>query len=203
MEEQANVLNSGSLTTLQAGQTLLVGARKVAGGKIQLELAEIIPTRATNPLAAFNESDDRFTKPGARRAWITAEPKDASAKLGIDLTDNNPAWSVNDMGQEILSLMILKPVAKIGESTHELKVQINETVTPTEYQAQNVSTAAKRRGADGEYILHKGMYIFANTTVVFDKANHVFLEPDAPAATLAGGIKAESVSSAPFGELGS
>ena len=33
------------------------------------------------------------------------------------------------------------------------------------------------------------MYIFANTRVVFDKANHVMLEPDA-AVIVAGGIPA-------------
>jgi len=56
-----NQLNSGSLDTLKSGQTLLVNARKVANGKIQLEFAEIINDgRPVNFLGMFNKSDERF-----------------------------------------------------------------------------------------------------------------------------------------------
>ena len=36
-----NNLNSGDLTKLQVGQTLLTNFRKIKGGKISLELAEV------------------------------------------------------------------------------------------------------------------------------------------------------------------
>lgn len=181
----ANTINSGSLQGLQAGQTLLVSARKVAGNKVQLEFAEIVRTQsnAVNPLSLFNKSDDRFSQGGARRAWLTAEPKDASVYLAIDITDTNTNWTVDAMGREVLALNILNPVANIEGEQIPLKVEVIETVTPSEYQAANLDTAAKRRGKDGAFITHKGMYIFANTRIAFHKATHVFLEADAPTTT--------------------
>jgi hypothetical protein len=111
-----NTINTGSLQGLQVGQTLLLQARKVSGGKIQLEFAEIVQSRSNtvNPLALFNKSDDRFSQAGARRAWLTAEQKDASAYLGIDLSDSNPSWRVDDMGRETLLLNISNPTIEIN-----------------------------------------------------------------------------------------
>lgn len=186
-----NTINSGSLDMIQENQTLLLQARKVNGGKIQLEFAELIKTAATsaNPLGMFNKSDDRFNVGNkARRAWLTAEAKDASAILGLDLTDT-ANWSVDGMGREILELNVLNPIATVNGTEHKLCVEIVETIEPTEWQAQNLQTAAKRKGKDGAFITHKGMYIFANTRVVFDKANHVLLEPDAT-VKVANGIPA-------------
>jgi len=180
-----NTINSGSLQGLQVGQTLLVSARKVAGNKVQLEFAEIVQSRSNtvNPLALFNKSDDRFSQAGARRAWLTAEPKDASAYLSIDVTETNPGWSIDSMGREVLNLNILNPVANIEGEAIPLKVEVVETVTPSDWQANNIDTSAKRRGKDGAFITHKGMYIFANTRIAFHKANHVLLEADAPKTT--------------------
>lgn len=181
----ANTINTGSLQGLQVNQTLLVSARKVAGNKVQLEFAEIVKSQsaAANPLAIFNKSDDRFSQGGARRSWLTAEPKDASQYLGIDLTETNPNWTVDSMGREVISLNILNPVANIQGEEIPLKVEVIETVTPSDWQAANLETSAKRKGKDGAFITHKGMYIFANTRIAFHKANHVFLEADATAAT--------------------
>jgi len=176
-----NTINSGSLDMIQENQTLLLQARKVNGGKIQLEFAELIKTSTTsaNPLGLFNKSDDRFNVGNkARRAWLTAEAKDASAILGLDLT-NTANWSIDGMGREVLELNVLNPIATVNGTEHRLCVTIVETIEPTEWQAQNLQTAAKRKGKDGAFITHKGMYIFANTRIVFDKANHVLLEPDA------------------------
>ena len=197
-----NTINSGSLQGLQAGQTLLLQARKVNGGKIQLEFAEIVKTQsnAANPLALFNKSDDRFSQGnGARRAWLTAEAKDASIYLNINLMDDAD-WDVDQMGREILPLNVINPVANINGEAFPLKVQVEETVTPTDWQANNIDTAAKRRGKDGDFITHQGMYIFANTRVVFNKATHVFLEADAAKTNVSAGIPAGSSfdSSSPF-----
>jgi hypothetical protein len=196
-----NTVNTGSLQGLQVGQTLLLHSRKVNGGKIQLEFAEVLNSgsNTVNPLALFNGSDDRFTSGGARRAWLTAEPKDASKYLGIDLSSANAAWTIDEMGREILPLNILNPVAKVGEELIALKVEVVETTEPTDWQRSNISTAAKRRGKDGDYITHKGMYIFANTRVAFRAATHMFLEPDAK-VSVSGGITAvtSTVSDSPF-----
>jgi hypothetical protein len=183
-----NTINSGSLDMIQENQTLLLSARKVSGNKIQLEFAELIrtSTASANPLSLFNKSDDRFSVGNkARRAWLTSEAKDASIILGLDLSDS-AKWTVDGMGREVLELNVLNPVADINGTEKTLKVEIVETIEPTEWQAQNLQTSAKRRGKDGAFITHKGMYIFANTRVVFDKANHVMLEPDATVKTSSG-----------------
>lgn len=201
-----NTLNSGSLQGLQMNETLLVSARKVAGNKVQLEFAEIISkdnTPAVNPIALFNKSDNRFSQSGgARRAWMTVEPKDASEYLLVDLSDNNPGWTLDAMGREMLMLNILNPVAVIGDEITVLKVEVVETIVPTEYQRLNVKESAKRRGKDGAHCLHKGKYIFANTRIAFNKANHVFLEMDAVESSTSvssDGITADSfVSDSPF-----
>jgi hypothetical protein len=175
-----NTINSGSLQGLQAGQCLMIQARKVKGGKVQIEFGEIIDSgRTVNPLGMFNKSDDRFNVGNkARRAWLTAEPKDASNLLGIDMS-SAADWTTDQLGNEVLELNVLTPVVNINGTTHQLKVEIVETVEPTEYQAANLQTSAKRKGKDGDFITHHGMYIFANTRVVFDKANHILLEADA------------------------
>jgi hypothetical protein len=174
-----NTINSGSLQGLQAGQCLMIQARKVKGGKIQIEFGEIIDSgRTINPLGMFNKSDDRFNVGNkARRAWLTAESKDASKLLGVDFSDAAD-WSTDQLGNEVLELNVLNPQVDVNGTVHSLKVQITETTTPTEYQAANLQTAAKRKGKDGDFITHQGMYVFANTQVVFDKANHTFLEAD-------------------------
>ena len=64
-----------------------------------------------------------------------------------------------------------------------LKVEIVETTIPNEYQLANLETSAKRRGKEGKFITHKGLYIFTNSRVVFNKSNHIFLEADVEVAT--------------------
>lgn len=173
----ANQLNSGSIDTLKKGDTLLVNARKVANGKIQLEFAEIINsnTKGVNVLALLNKSDDRFSS-NARRAWMTAEPTDAAELLGINLGANQP-WYASDKG-DMLDLYILNP----SMYDTRMRVIVNETTEPTEYQAENLERSAKRRGKEGEFITHNGDYIFSNTDVVLSNDNteefHVFLESD-------------------------
>lgn len=179
----SNIINSGSLETLTPGNSLLVQAIQVANGKIQLEVAERLEGAAqANPLAVFNKSDERFSQGGARRAWLTCEPKDASELLGVDLTDG---YAMGDNGKQVKSLNIANP----SVNGTALRVQITETVEPTEWQMANLSTAAKRRGKDGDYITHKGMYIFANGNVCFGEPNHTFLEADA-VTKVTGGIPA-------------
>ena len=80
------------------------------------------------------------------------------------------------MGRDIMPLNVLSP--KAGD--HTLRVQIVETTNASEWDAQNIETRAKRRGKDGDFITHKGMYIFTQSTVVFGEPNNVFLEADAP-----------------------
>ena len=167
-----NKLNSGQLETLKPGETLLVAARKVNGGKLHLEFAEIIKNGNTNVnvLSILNKSDERFSS-SARRSWVTAEPTDAEEHFGVSFSPSN----------------ILNPT--IDET--RCRVKISETTEATEWQADNIETAAKRRGKDGDYITHEGNYIFSNTNVVLsdEEVTHTLLTPDS--TTVAPEVKVE------------
>ena len=171
-----NAINSGNLEALTPGQSLLVQARKVNGGKLQLEFAEKLQQtdRPVNAISMFNKSDDRFSAGnGARRAWLTVEPTDASTLLGVDLEGGE--YTTDEMGRDVLPLNIANPTV----NGQPLRVQIVETTEATEWDAANIGTRAKRRGKDGDFITHKGMYIFTQSTVVLGEPNNVFLEADA------------------------
>ena len=174
-----NSINSGSLETLTPGQTLLVQARKVNGNKIQLEFGEVLQQadRPQNALGMFNKSDERFNVgTRARRSWLTVEPQDAQELLGVDLGGD---YTTNEMGHVVKPLNILNPEV----NGQRLRVQIVETTDATEWDAENIQTSAKRKGKDGDFITHKGMYIFTRSTVVLGEPTNVFLEADAPAVT--------------------
>lgn len=160
---------SKTVETLMPGETLLVAAKAVSGGKIQLEFAEIIRNpyaQSSNPLvAAFNASDSRFSS-RARRAWMSGEQSDIERLLGIQLGSIEQGASKE--------LNILNP--KVNGV--ELSVQISETTSPDDYQKENIESTAKRAGAEGDFIMSDGKHIFSNTTVVAGEANHTFLAPD-------------------------
>ena len=174
-----NQLNSGSLDTLKAGNTLLVEAKQVNGGKIQIEFVEIIQTgdknTGINLLGLLNKSDDRFSS-NARRAWMVGEAVDISESFGIDVGPG-ASWYAKD-NTEFLELNILNPVVQ----GYKCKIVVTETTTPTEWQADNIETKAKRKGKGGDYITHDGNYIFSNTSAILTnedtKDMHVFLAPD-------------------------
>ena len=172
-----NTLNSGSLDSLKHGETLLVSARKVANDKIHLEFAEQIKaTTSVNVLSLLNRSDDRFSS-NARRAWVTAEPIDATELFNVDFGPTSD-WYMSDKG-EMLDLNILNPTMK----DVRCRIIISETIDGSEWQNENVETAAKRKGKDGDYITHLGAYVFSNTTVILsDVADttemHNLLEAD-------------------------
>lgn len=177
MDNNKNQLNSGSLDTLEVGQTLLISARQVSNGKISLEFAEKITAkdRPVSALTILNASDDRFSS-GARRGWATAEPIDASNAFEINFGDDGE-WYTSEKG-EMMDLDILNPEF----NGVRFKVQITETTEPTEWQAENVERAAKRAGKDGDYITHEGDYIFSNSDIILlpedQNANHTWLTPD-------------------------
>tara|TARA_R100000458_G_C8236105_1_gene216427 strand:+ start:114 stop:722 length:609 start_codon:yes stop_codon:yes gene_type:complete len=174
-----NNLNSGTIEALQPGQTLLVSARQVNGGKVQLEFAEKIQTadKPVNALTLLNASDTRFSS-GARRCWTSAEPEDASKQFGVDFSEANENWYDTERGN-MMDLNILNPVAQTG---HRFRLQVVESTEANEWEANNIETAAKRAGKDGDFITHNGDYIFSRTQMVLagkDQAvPHTFLTPD-------------------------
>ena len=157
--------------SINAGETLLSKVKAISGGKYQLEFAELVqnPTaKGGNSLVGLlNKSDDRFQSAKPRRAWISGEKSDIEGALGMKIEDM-------DQGDEKF-LNIVNP--EIGGQ--RVRVQIVETTEGTDYQLQNIDKSAKRAGADGDFITHKGDYIFSNTSPVVGEAKHVFLPADA------------------------
>jgi len=174
----ANLLHSGDLNTLKLGQTLLTRFRKIEGGFVQMELAEVKEgSRGLSAAFVFNQSDNRFSRNSARRAWQPATPADVQSALGISVGDDQ-AWEMDDMGNEILTVNILNPVASFEGQEFPLRVQIVETTEPTEWQRANINSTAKRKGRDGEFILHNGEYIFTRSSIVFNEPVDVYLKAD-------------------------
>ena len=168
------------LSALQTGETLLVQALKTKNpNKVQLEFAEKVRSTVGNAgslLGMLNKSDDRFSS-GARRAWLTAEINDVADLLNINVGDDAD-WGLTSTGKDALPIGMLNPVIHGMRA----RLQINETVEPNEYQADNIETAAKRKGADGDFITFKGQYIFSNTGVVLmngdETPEHTVLKAD-------------------------
>ena len=174
----ANLLHSGDLNTLKLGQTLLTRFRKIEGGFVQMELAEVKEgSRGLSAAFVFNQSDNRFSRNSARRAWQPATPADVQSALGISVGDDQ-AWEMDEMGNEILVVNILNPVASFEGQEFPLRVQIVETTEPTEWQRANINSTAKRKGRDGEFILHNGEYIFTRSSIVFNEPVDVYLKAD-------------------------
>ena len=176
---------TGSLDSLKYGETLLISARKVKNDKIHLEFAEIINNQtAINVLGLLNKSDDSFSN-RARRAWVTAEPTDATEFFGVDFGPTAD-WYMSDKG-EMLDLNILNPTM----NEVRCRLAIDETIEGTEWQNDNIETAAKRKGKDGDYITHLGAYIFSNTSIVLSETDptHNVLEPDTAIANAPAQVK--------------
>ena len=174
----ANLLHSGDLNTLKLGQTLLTRFRKIEGGFVQMELAEVKEgSRGLSAAFVFNQSDNRFSRNSARRAWQPATPTDVESTLGISVGDDQ-AWEMDETGNEILTVNILNPVANYEGQEFPLRVQIIETTEPTDWQAANVQSSAKRKGKGGDFILHNGDYIFTRSSIIFNEPVDVFLDAD-------------------------
>jgi hypothetical protein len=157
-----NQLNSGSIEDLKVGETLLMNAKKVNGDKLQLQFAEIVQSaeREINALTILNKSDERFSS-RARRAWVTAEPTDASNIFNINFGDDNEDWEMTDKG-EVMELDILNPVFE----DIRFRLLVTETTESTEWQKDNLERAAKRKGKEGPFVMNNGNYIFSNTSTI-------------------------------------
>ena len=196
-----NNLNSGSIESLQPGQTLLVGARQVSNGKIQLEFAEKVSAsdRPVSALSLLNASDSRFSS-GARRSWTTAEPAHASKTFGVDFSESNDKWYDSERGMQ-MDLNILNPAVELNGQSYRFKLRIVEVTSKeaNEWELDNVERAAKRAGKDGDYITHNGDYIFSRTEMVLtkpdQKVEHTLLESDTQATQtpVNQGVTAEEV----------
>jgi hypothetical protein len=161
-----------TVDNLSKGEVLLVDVKKVANGKIQFQFAEIVrdPNRPVDAIGIFNASDDRFTPPKPRRAWMTAEPKDAMALLP-QIADQIKECLKGEEGGDAIEINLLNPSVK-GE---RLRVQIIETTTPSAWQEANKESAAKLSPSSGRYLFYKGQNIYSNPRVVTGDPRHIFL----------------------------
>ena len=187
-----NQINSGSLNTLKLGDTLLLSARKVKGDKISLEFAEVLKVQEgpVTAVSRFNRSDARFGN-RARRAWVNVTVEDVSEDLGMDFSDNNPAWEMTPRG-EMLELNMFNPTVE-GE---RVRIQVLETTEPDAWQADHIETTAKRKGKEGDFMKHNGDYIFSNTSVVISNEviEHVTLETDVSEERVQSKVNSENIS---------
>tara|TARA_Y100000401_G_scaffold117509_1_gene126735 strand:+ start:3073 stop:3678 length:606 start_codon:yes stop_codon:yes gene_type:complete len=178
--DNKNILNSGDLKSLKLGQTLLTRFRKVANGFISVELAEVKEGNSGVSAAyVFNKSNSKFTRNSARRAWQNGSAEDLESALGVSLGDD-AGWTLDENGNEILTVNILNPVVSFEGQEFPMRVQIVESVEADDYRASRVETTAKRKGRDGDFILHNGDYIFTYASIVFTEPSDVFLKADAP-----------------------
>ena len=92
---------------------------------------------------------------------------------------------------EMLDLNILNPTM----NDIRCRLKIEETIEGTDWQNDNITTAAKRRGKDGDYITHLGAYIFSNTSVVLSEveAEHELLEADVSTSVTSKQVKSTAV----------
>ena len=189
-QEVINIIGSGSLDTLKSGEVILLQGRKIINDKVQLEFAEKLNTglagkRKRTAVALLNSSDPNFSS-GAQRGYTSTVKADVLEHMGIDLGDDNKNWEItasrNGEEQETITLNILNPVTKDGDI---FKLEITETVEPTEWQKINAKTACKTAGKGGAEITHEGQLIFRNSAVVIldpndpeDVVEHILLKPD-------------------------
>jgi hypothetical protein len=203
----SNQLNSGDLSSLQVGETLLTQARKISNGKIQLEFAEKVTAkdRPLSALTVLNASDVRFSS-GARRGWATAEIEDASEVFDVNFGDDGE-WFMGETASgksaELMELNILNPEF----NNTRFRVRVVESTEPTASQQKYadelgvdvIETQAKRAGKGGDYILHNGEHIFMNSYVDLlphsDDPAHVFLKSDTTNSVITAntGVKADEV----------
>lgn len=173
-----------TVENLENNECLLVSAKKVNGGKVQLAFAQKIQNPNARPasiVGMLNASDDRFTQSGKPRyAWLAAEPTDAGKYFGEDFS------GLADVGS---TMDINKLVA--------LNIQITETTDGNEWEVANFEKSAKRAGADGDYILTKdGKYIYTRSTVVEGEPKHVFISETVRSSQYAGATADSAIADA-------
>jgi len=192
-----NVLNSGTIESLQLKNCLLVEAIKTSNpSKIQLHFAEKKSANSNSLLSKFNASDDRFSSK-ATRAWLTAEYADVTRLLGIKLDASSDNWEMKQVMRngkqttvEVMPLNILNPICL--DNNELIRILVVETTTPTEYEKANIETSAKRAGKEGDFILCKGEYIFMHKEIVSLPAGEDPPNNTLPADNIETGIQANS-----------
>ena len=178
MEKINNIVDSGDPKTVDIGETILIRATVDKTGEgMFMEFGSIV-RKKNDVKSIFNKHRKNGYVPGLRRAWEPTTMEDIHDELGIDLLDLEA--EIDDKGREFYTLNVLNPVAYNRDTclVEQLCVQINETIIPTPKQQEKWRTKAKR--VNDEYFKHDSKLIFANTSIVFGRPEHVFLKHDLP-----------------------
>lgn len=169
---EANVQQA--INNLNREECIILSARPVSGGKVQLEFAEIIPSLTSNSsspiLGELNKSDERFTGRSARRAWISVEPEDTKKEFPAIADKIDQAIENNEK-----VFVGYKNPQMFGMPLH---IQINEDHTPAnEWEEDNLERSAKQDGNEN-YLLKQGKLIFSHTDVVAGEVDHQAVQHD-------------------------
>jgi len=188
-----NAMNSGSIPTLNENDTLLYRIWSTSSDKVQLEFIENVnnPYRSgggagINLLYLANKSDVRFTRRGYR-AWLTGTAEDVYPLFNIDPNHVANSWQHDaERDKNYVELNIVNPtvvgVASPDGEVVRARVQITESTEPNTWQAEDPENRCKRKGKDGEVMLHNGKKVFMNAQVVScygdTAAEQTFLKTD-------------------------
>ena len=183
MKKQLNLRDSGSIDTLEEGDSLLLSLQKTKSeaGLVQIRLLEIDrpDPEQSGDLKLLFQSITRYYDPKPRHAWIPIGFAELEAFFGIKVSERDK-WTTNDKGKEELELNILNPtfIATFNKGKR-LRVQVRESIYPKdEWQAEQANKDAKKNPTTGQKLYHEGKYIFANCFVVTGKPQHQWLAHD-------------------------
>lgn len=173
------------LDNISKGEVILTRVRKVKGGKVDLEFAQIIETPSASRISdggfaqMINYDDERFNNTAPRRAWQGGTPaglKKAFPQLSEEI-DEVASGELYDS----VEVNWLNP--RIKNENGELKpvnVQIIETLQPNSLDMlRGIDETAKQDG-NGNYLLTEdNEFIFSHTRPVLleqDEFDHVFVQ---------------------------
>lgn len=112
-------------------EIVLVGCRKVNGGKYELEFAQARQLRSskTDVVAVLNESDDRFTTNTKTifRNWMSVQKEDVMKAFKVDLSAQFEAADKAASDERVMIMMSMKTIY-VGDVARRLNIRVMETV---------------------------------------------------------------------------
>ena len=192
----ANLLNSGSLDTLNIDQTLLLQVQQTANDTYQAVFIEKIQrsnvatddddSGEIDALASMNYGDDRFQRGSKTYVYTKVTAEGLEKLLNIDNLDIENSTFVSQTTKagkviQVLKLNILNPINMDAEHPGykmRWRVKIVEDTNPTEWQAAN--NAGKINPSTGEVLSKDGKAIYTHNRVVYSHspAKHTLVEHD-------------------------
>jgi hypothetical protein len=165
--------------------SILTTVTAVAGGKFQIEIAEVI--RPASVAALLNEGDDRFTQGKPRRAWQAASAESLMNHFGIDVTGMNEkdTKEVNITNPSINGQVLRVQVREFTETevlANRAAAEKNGNKTESfDYLLNNKQKRAKSitTGEDEKrYLVKNGELIYSTTQIALEEAKHKLVSHD-------------------------